>query len=83
MRKFEVVFRPLAEADLFGLYEYIATEAGPDVAGAYIDRIEATCLALETFPTAAHGAMTFGGNCGRWVSSGVRRSRFRSNEPKW
>ena len=50
MRKFEVSFRPQAEADLFGLYRYIARKAGREVAGAYIDRIEAACLALETFP---------------------------------
>jgi toxin ParE1/3/4 len=50
MKKFKVSFRPLAEADLFGLYRYIAKEAGLRVAGAYIDRIEAACMALETFP---------------------------------
>ncbi|MFI5022875.1 MAG: type II toxin-antitoxin system RelE/ParE family toxin [Alphaproteobacteria bacterium] len=50
MKKFEISFRPLAEADLFGLYRYIAEEAGHEVAGAYIDRIEAACMALETFP---------------------------------
>jgi toxin ParE1/3/4 len=50
MRKFEVRFRPLAEADLFALYDYIAQQAGHTVAGGYIDRIEATCLALESFP---------------------------------
>lgn len=50
MKKFEVRFRPLAEADLFALYRAIATEAGHAVAGAYIDRIEAACLSLETFP---------------------------------
>ena len=50
MRKFELSFRPLAEADLFGLYRYIAQEAGHEVAGAYIDRIEAACKALVTFP---------------------------------
>lgn len=50
MKKHEISFRPLAEADLFGLYRYIAAEAGPAVAGAYIDRIEAACMALETFP---------------------------------
>ncbi len=46
MKKFEVSFRPLAEADLFGLYHYIAEEAGQEVAASYIDRIEAACLAL-------------------------------------
>lgn len=50
MKKYEVSFRPLAEADLFGLYRYIAEESGGAVAGAYIDRLEAACLALETFP---------------------------------
>src|ERR1700690_3986426 len=50
MKKYEVSFRPLAEADLLALYGYIAAEAGHDVAGAYIDRIEKTCMALETFP---------------------------------
>jgi toxin ParE1/3/4 len=50
MKKFEVSFRPLAEADLFGLYRFIAEEAGHGVAGADIDRIEAACMALETFP---------------------------------
>jgi toxin ParE1/3/4 len=50
MKRFRVSFRPLAEADLFGLYRHIADEAGHAVAGAYIDRIEATCRALETFP---------------------------------
>ena len=50
MRRREVSFRPLAEADLFALYRYIAMRAGHKVAGAYIDRIEAACLALATFP---------------------------------
>jgi toxin ParE1/3/4 len=50
MRKFKVSFRPRAEADLSGLYRYIADEAGPEVAAGYIDRIEAACMALETFP---------------------------------
>src|SRR5271169_5000549 len=50
MKKFEIVFRPLAEADLFELYRYIAGESGSEIAGAYIDRIEAACMALETFP---------------------------------
>lgn len=50
MKKFKAGFRPLAEADLFGLYRYIAEDAGHEVAGAYIDRIEAACMALETFP---------------------------------
>ena len=50
MKRLEVSFRPLAEADLFGLYRHIAGEAGLEVAGTYIDRIEAACLALRNFP---------------------------------
>jgi toxin ParE1/3/4 len=50
MKKFAVSFRPLAEADLLALYGYIAVEAGHEAAGAYIDRIETTCMALETSP---------------------------------
>jgi toxin ParE1/3/4 len=50
VRKRKVSFRPLAEADLFRLYDYIADESGHDIAASYIERIEAACLALETFP---------------------------------
>jgi len=50
MKKYEISFRPLAEADLLRLYEYIVEASGPAVAGGYIDRLEAACLALESFP---------------------------------
>jgi toxin ParE1/3/4 len=50
MRRHEVSFRPQAEADLFALYRHIVEEAGVVVAGGYIDRIEAACRDLETFP---------------------------------
>jgi toxin ParE1/3/4 len=50
LKRFKVSFRPLAEADLLGLYRFIAEEAGLEVAGAYITRIEAACTTLETFP---------------------------------
>jgi toxin ParE1/3/4 len=50
VKKYKVSFRPQAEADLFGLYRYIAEESGRAAAGTYIDRIEAACLALKTFP---------------------------------
>jgi toxin ParE1/3/4 len=46
----EVYFRPLAEADLLAVYEYIAGKAGVIVAESYIERIEAACLALANFP---------------------------------
>ncbi len=50
MKTYRVSFRPMAEADLFALYEYIAAEAGHAVASSYIDRIENACIALQTFP---------------------------------
>jgi toxin ParE1/3/4 len=50
VRKFAVSFRPAAEADLLELYDHIAGEAGFSVAAAYIERIETTCVALESFP---------------------------------
>lgn len=46
----EVRFRPSARADLFNIYNYIALHSGRTVAGGYIDRIEAACMRLETFP---------------------------------
>jgi toxin ParE1/3/4 len=50
MRRVKVSFRPQAEVDLVNLYNYIAAESGLDVAGGYIDRIEAACLSLSSFP---------------------------------
>lgn len=50
MKKYKVGFRPAAETDLFGLYEHIAKEAGLAAAGGYVERIEAACLDLATFP---------------------------------
>jgi toxin ParE1/3/4 len=46
----EVYFRPRAEADLVALYEYIASQAGVVVAGDYIGRMQAACMALATVP---------------------------------
>ena len=46
----KIYFRPQAEADLFALYDYIASKAGMPVAGNYIDRIEAACMSLAAFP---------------------------------
>ena len=50
MKRHEVRFRPLTEADLIALYDYIAEASGTAVAAAYIDRIEAACLAPAQFP---------------------------------
>jgi toxin ParE1/3/4 len=45
-----VEFRPAAQDDLITLYLYIAEQSGRTRASAYIDRIEAACMALATFP---------------------------------
>lgn len=50
MKATAVRFRPLAEADLTELYDFIASQAGLSVAGGFIDRIEKACLALSHFP---------------------------------
>ena len=50
MKRFKVRFHALAEDDLFKLYRDIAEHAGLGVAGAYVDRIEVACMALEIFP---------------------------------
>jgi toxin ParE1/3/4 len=47
---YKIRFRPQAEADLIALDDFIADKSGMAVARAYLDRIEAACLALETFP---------------------------------
>jgi toxin ParE1/3/4 len=46
-----VVFRPQAEADLFGFYRYIAEASGLRTAGNYVERIEIACMSLATFPS--------------------------------
>jgi toxin ParE1/3/4 len=50
VNRYKIVFRPLAEADLTNLYDYVADDAGAAIAGGYLERIEAACRSLETFP---------------------------------
>lgn len=45
-----ITFRPAALDDLLNLFDYIADEASPAVAGGYIERIEQACRSLVTFP---------------------------------
>jgi toxin ParE1/3/4 len=47
VRKRDVVFSPEAQADLIGLYDYIAESSGSARAIAYIGRIEAYCRGFE------------------------------------
>jgi toxin ParE1/3/4 len=46
----KVVFRPVARADLLSLYTHISERSGRIRALGYIDRIEAACMHLATFP---------------------------------
>src|SRR5258708_39148427 len=50
MRKYKVEILGSAEDALLHLYETIAIQVGTAVAGDYVDRIQAACLALETSP---------------------------------
>lgn len=50
MKTYRVVFRPMAEDDLLGLYDYIPEQAGRKIAGDYIARIEAACMSLRNAP---------------------------------
>jgi toxin ParE1/3/4 len=45
-----IVYLPKAEADLDALYSDIATAAGTDIAGDFVDRVIRFIEALETFP---------------------------------
>lgn len=45
-----ILFSPEAKQDLIDLFDYIAAQDGLDRALAYIERIEAWCFALRTFP---------------------------------
>lgn len=47
MRRRAVVFAPEARDDLLKLYDWIADEAGQQVALAYVERIEAFCLGFD------------------------------------
>jgi hypothetical protein len=52
MKKFEVSFRPRAEADLLGLYEYVAEEAGHETAGAISTGSRKPAWHSKHFPSA-------------------------------
>ena len=45
----ELVFRPLAVADLKALYDYMEHDS-PKAAATYVERIEEYCMALARFP---------------------------------
>lgn len=47
MKRRTVIFTPEARDDLFHLYDWIAGAASPDLALAYVERIEKFCLGLD------------------------------------
>ena len=47
---YRIVFSPEADAQLVGIYRYIAREASPDVAERFTGDIVDYCEAFETFP---------------------------------
>ena len=49
-----VVFSPEANDDLTSLFDWIARSSGAEVAGNYLDRIEAFCLGLGHAPHRGH-----------------------------
>lgn len=48
--KYTVDFTPEAKNDLFDLYDYIADRSSSARALEYIERIEKTCMSLDTLP---------------------------------
>lgn len=50
MKRYAVVWRPKARADLLALYDWIAERADPDTAFDYASRIEAHAAKLAEFP---------------------------------
>ena len=47
---YDLVFRAGARRDVRSLYSFVATQAGRAIADSYIERIEAACRRLTTFP---------------------------------
>ncbi len=47
---FEVVFTPESQADLLTLYDTVAEDGGSTRALDYVERVQAACLRLGTFP---------------------------------
>jgi toxin ParE1/3/4 len=50
MKTHRLAFHSQARADLFAIYGYVEEASGVQTAGAYVQRIEAVCLALTSFP---------------------------------
>lgn len=50
MKRYAVVWRPRAQADLLALYDWVAARADAEIAFQYTSRIESHVAALATFP---------------------------------
>ena len=54
MKRRTVTFSPEARDDLIELYEWIAAAAGPRIAMAYVERLEAYCLGFDLAAERGH-----------------------------
>lgn len=54
MKQRGIVFAPEARADLLALYEWISAKASPEVAMAYIERIEHYCNGFDLASERGH-----------------------------
>jgi toxin ParE1/3/4 len=50
----DIIFAPEARADLLAVYEWISVKASPDVAMAYIERIETYCIGFDLASERGH-----------------------------
>jgi toxin ParE1/3/4 len=50
----DIIFAPEARSDLFALYEWISAKASPEVAMAYIERIEHYCSGFNLASERGH-----------------------------
>jgi len=50
VKSYEVLFRPPARKDLISLYRYISSQASPQIAANYLERLEQACLKLSSLP---------------------------------
>lgn len=54
MKQRDIIFAPEARADLLALYEWISAKASPEVAIAYIGRIETYCGSFDLASQRGH-----------------------------
>ncbi len=63
MNAYEVALHQDAERDLEEIFDYIASEAGPRIAEAYLDRLQARLKTLSTTPMRGTARPELGAGC--------------------